>query len=118
MDQEGPESVGRVLFTDTPLATPAPLLVTVMVNPMVSSADTASLSITSLSLHDALPISMDAEALSDPSLVVVTLAVLSTGELAAVRAVVHTAVFKAHSAPEAMSPKEQNRTPAEMEQRA
>src|SRR5439155_1479698 len=59
---------------------------------------------------------MEADALSDPSLVVVTLAVLSTGELAAVAEVVPEVMCTVKDAPEAMSPKEQDRTPAEMEQ--
>src|SRR5438874_650409 len=83
MDQEVPGSAGSGSLTDTPLAVPAPLLVTVMVNPMVSPAETGWLSAT-LAMSMAAPsTTMDAEALSDPSLVVVTLAVLSTGELAA-----------------------------------
>src|SRR5437763_347408 len=61
---------------------------------------------------------MESEALSDPSLVVVTLAVLSTGELAAVAEVVPEVMCTVKDAPEAMSPKEQDRTPAEMEHRA
>ena len=54
------------------------------------------------------------DALSDPSLVVVTFAVLSTGELAAVAEVVPEVMCTVKDAPEAMSPKEQDRTPAEM----
>src|SRR2546428_64904 len=59
---------------------------------------------------------MESDALSDPSLEVVTLAVLSTGELPAVAEVVGEEMRTANAAPEAMSPKEQDRTPAEMEQ--
>src|SRR5256884_8681 len=116
MDQEVPGSVGRVSFTFTLWATPAPLLVTVMVNPMGSPADTVWLSAT-LAMSMAAPsTTMEADALSDPSLVVVTLAVLSTGELAGVAEVVREEMCTVKTAPEAMSPKEQDRTPAEMEQ--
>src|SRR5437763_1333163 len=88
MDQEVPASVGRASFRATLRAIPVPLLVTVTVNPMASPSETEALAadlVSSLSLHGALPIS---EAVSDPSLVVVTLAVLSTGEELAVAAVV------------------------------
>src|SRR2546427_506483 len=116
MDQEVPGSVGRVSLTDTPWATPAPLLVTVMVNPMGSPADTVWLSAT-LAMSMAAPrTTMESDALSDPSLEVVTLAVLSTGELPAVAEVVGEEMCTVSTAPEAMSPKEQDRTPAEMEQ--
>src|SRR2546430_7753017 len=61
---------------------------------------------------------MEADALSDPSLVVVTLAVLSTDVCTAVTVEVREAMCTVKDAPEAMSPKEQDRTPAEMEHRA
>src|SRR5438874_2470829 len=88
MDQEVPASAGRASFRATLRAIPVPVLVTVRVNPMASPSETYVLSadlatsMAALSLHAALPI------LSDPSLVVVTLAVLSTGEDPAVAAVV------------------------------
>src|SRR5947208_3281688 len=59
---------------------------------------------------------MEKEALSDPSLEVVTLDVLSTGELAGVAEVVPEVMCTVKDAPEAMSPKEQDRTPAEIAQ--
>src|SRR5207244_13484634 len=59
---------------------------------------------------------MESDALSDPSLDVVTLAVLSSGELDGVAEVVSEEMCTVKNAPEAMSPKEQDRTPAEMEQ--
>src|SRR5439155_696446 len=116
MDQVVPVSAGSGSLTDTPLAVPAPLLVTVMVNPMVSPAETGELSAT-LAMSMAAPrTTMESDALSDPSLEVVTLAVLSTGELPAVAEVVGEEMCTVSTAPEAMSPKEQDRTPAEMEQ--
>src|SRR2546428_3918688 len=87
-----------------------------MVNPMVSPAETGELSAT-LAMSMAAPrTTMESDALSDPSLEVVTLAVLSTGELPAVAEVVGEEMCTVSTAPEAMSPKEQDRTPAEMEQ--
>src|SRR5438067_6041825 len=77
-----------VSFTDTPWATPAPLLVTVMVNPMGSPADTVWLSATLERKRAGPSTRNDSEAYADPSLMKVTLAVLSTGELAAVAEVV------------------------------
>src|SRR5439155_4605 len=93
------------------------MLVTVMVNPMGSPADTVWLSAT-LAMSMAAPnTTMESDPVSDPSLVVVTLAVLSTGELAAVAEVVGEEMCTVKEAPEAMSPNEQDRTPAEMEHR-
>src|SRR5436305_9355891 len=66
-------------------ALPVPLLVTVTVNPMASPAETEALSADLATSMAAPRTSTEAEAVSDPSLVVVTLAVLST------RAEVHTA---------------------------
>src|SRR5438093_937017 len=65
-------------------AIPVPLLVTVTVNPMASPADTEVLSAALATSMAAPRTSTEAEAKSDPSLVVVTLAVLSTGESLAV----------------------------------
>src|SRR5438128_2367944 len=116
MDQEVLWSVGSGLFTATLSGVQASLLAMVMVNPMGSPADTVWLSAT-LAMSMAAPsTTMEADALSDPSLEVVTLAVLSTGELAGVAEVVPEVMCTVKDAPEAMSPKEQDRTPAEMEQ--
>src|SRR5439155_302596 len=93
-----------------------PLLVTVMVNPMGSPADTVWLSATLEIGRAARRETVETDALSDPSLEVVTLAVLSTGELSAVAEVVAEEMCTVKDAPEAMSPKEQDRTPAEIEQ--
>src|SRR5213083_1353377 len=83
MDQEVPASVGRASFRATLRAIPVPLLVTVTVNPMASPAETEALSADLATSMAAPRTSTEAEAVSDPSLVVVTLAVLSTGEVAA-----------------------------------
>src|SRR5438034_644116 len=79
MDQETPGLQASRALTCTLLPNPAPLLVTVMVNPMVSPAETGELSATLATSMAAPSTTMEADALSDPSLVVVTLAVLSTG---------------------------------------
>src|SRR5437763_987187 len=116
MDQEVPASVGRASFRATLRAIPVPLLVTVTVNPTASTADTA------LSLHDALPIlaaprtSTEAEAVSDPSLVVVTLAVLSTGEEIGVAAVLSAVTGAAWMPPPAWYEEPQLRVPPAMAQ--
>src|SRR5438874_2723988 len=88
MDQEVPASVGRASFRATLRALRVPLLVTVRVNPMASPAETEGLSADLATSMAAPRTSTEAEAVSDPSLVVVTLAVLSTGEEPAVAAVV------------------------------
>src|SRR5438094_10665883 len=80
MDQEVPASAGRASFRATLRAIPVPLLVTVTVNPMASPAETEALSADLATSMAAPRTSTEAEAVSDPSLVVVTLAVLSTGE--------------------------------------
>src|SRR5204862_325181 len=69
-------------------AIPVPLLVTETVNPMASPAETEALSADLATSMAAPRTSTEAEAVSDPSLVVVTLAVLSTGEVVVVGAVV------------------------------
>src|SRR5947208_2546774 len=86
--QEVPASVGRASFRATLRAIPVPLLVTETVNPMASPAETEALSADLATSMAAPRTSTEAEAVSDPSLVVVTLAVLSTGEEVAVAAVV------------------------------
>src|SRR5436309_2727396 len=84
IDQDVPASVGSGSDTVTLRAVPAPLLVTTTVNPIVSPAETLVLSAV-LAMSIAAPRTpIEAEAESTPSLVVVTLAVLSTGESAAV----------------------------------
>src|SRR5439155_1204756 len=80
MDQKVPAWVGRASFRATLRAIPVPLLVTVRVNPMASPAETEGLSADLATSMAAPRTSTEAEAVSDPSLVVVTLAVLSTGE--------------------------------------
>src|SRR5438876_1233210 len=75
MDQEVPGSAGSGSLTDTPLATPAPLLVTVMVIRMGRVAEVEALAVP-LAMSMAAPrTTMESDALSDPSLEVVTLAV-------------------------------------------
>src|SRR2546429_330149 len=87
MDQEVPASVGRASFRATLRAIPVPLLVTETVNPMASPAETEGLSADVATSMAATTTSTEAEAVSDPSLVVVTLAALSTGEDPGVAAV-------------------------------
>src|SRR3989442_747612 len=58
---------------------------------------------------------MEADPLSDPSLVVATLALLSTRELAGLAEVDPELMGTVNNAPEAMFPKEEARTPAEIE---
>src|SRR5919204_475640 len=112
MDQEVPASVGRTSFRLTPWAVPAPLLVTVMVNPMGSPAETVWLSAVLATSMAAPRTSTESEAVSEPSLEVLTEAVLSAG----VAEVVPEEMCTVSTAPGAMSPKEQDRTPAEIEQ--
>src|SRR5438876_226041 len=88
MDQDIPAKAGRASFRATLRAIPVPLLVTVTVNPMASPAETEGLSADLATSMAAPRTSTEAEAVSEPSLVVVTLAVLSTGEEPAVAAVV------------------------------
>src|SRR5438034_11434502 len=88
MEKEVPASVGRASFRATLRAIPVPLLVTVTVNPMASPAETEALSADLATSMAAPRTSTEAEAVSEPSLVVVTSAVLSTGEEPAVAAVV------------------------------
>src|SRR5439155_1486116 len=103
MDQEVPASVGRASFRATLRAIPVPLLVTVRVNPMASPAETVVLSVDLATSIAAPRTSTEAEAVSDPSLVVVTLAVLSTVEEPAVAAVVGEELCTVLEAPPARS---------------
>src|SRR5439155_94298 len=88
MDQEVPASVGRVSVRATPLATPGPALETVTVNPIGSPAETVAESAV-LVMAMAAPSTVTlALACPEPSLEVLTVAVLSTGESAGVAEVV------------------------------
>src|SRR5947207_3117923 len=84
MDQEVPASVGSRSLTVTLRAVPVPPLVTTMENPMVSPAETLGASAVLAMSMAAARTSTEAEAESDPSLVVLTEAVLATGESACV----------------------------------
>src|SRR5437763_1443325 len=78
IDQLVPGLLGSVSLPVTLLSIPAPELVSVIVNPIWSPAETVAASST-LSLHDALPISTtEASSWPLPSLEVLTVAVLST----------------------------------------
>src|SRR5437764_667083 len=88
MDQEVPERESTRLISSHRRTMSAALLFTVTVNPMASPAETEALSADLATSMAAPRTSTEAEAVSDPSLVVVTLAVLSTGEEVAVAAVV------------------------------
>src|SRR2546423_17740 len=88
MDQEVPASVGRASFRPTLRAIPVPLLVTETVNPFFFLMIRRPPRSTLFPYTTLFRSSTEAEAVSDPSLVVVTLAVLSTGEDPAVAAVV------------------------------
>src|SRR5438094_4272274 len=85
-DLEVPASAGRASFRATLRAIPVPLLVTVRVNPMASPAGSEEHTSELQSPYAAVCRLTQAETVSDPSLVVVTLAVLSTGEEPAVAA--------------------------------
>src|SRR5205823_14837490 len=99
MDQEVPASAGRASFRATLRAIPVPLLVTETVNPMASPAETEALSADLATSMAAPRTSTEAEAVSDPSLVVVTLAVLSTGEELAVAAEIGRASCRERGSP-------------------
>src|SRR5437870_336359 len=116
MDREVPASVGRASFRATLRAIPVPLLVTETVNPMAAPTQTGGVSGV---LATAMPISRtstEAEAVSDPSLVVVTLAVLSTGEDPAVAAEIGRASCRERVATPAGSEGPQLRVPPAMAQ--
>src|SRR5438093_228073 len=116
MDQDSPALVGRGSSTIRPWAVPAPPLCMVMPKPRGSVALTLGASAV-LAMSMAAPrTSMESEALSEPSLVVVTLAVLSTGEVAAVAEVVPEVMCTVKEAPGARSTGPQDRTPAAMAQ--
>src|SRR6266540_451838 len=103
MDQEVPESVGRASVRWVPRAMPAPLLVTVMVNPMPSPAETEGSSAVLATSMAAPWTSTEALATSAPSFNVATAAVLSTGELPAVAAVVGETTWTLNVPPGARS---------------
>ena len=106
-----PASVGSVSVTETPLATPGPLLVTVIVKPIGSPADTEPVSATfSMSMEAPRTITWSVS-VSEPSLVVVTDAVLETGLSGTVSLVVGLEMWIVRTWPEARSPNEQVRTP-------
>src|SRR5204863_8845126 len=83
LDPEVPGSVGSASFTVTFFASPAPLLDPLSFPTRRSSDLTGELSATLATSMAAPRTTMESDALSDPSLEVVTLAVLSTGELPA-----------------------------------
>src|SRR5204862_6847906 len=87
MDQEVPASAGRASFRATLRAIPVPLLVTETVNPMASPAETEALSADLATSMAAPRTSTEAEAVSDPSLVVVKIGRASCREGVAVAAV-------------------------------
>src|SRR5438094_208867 len=88
MDQEVPASAGRASFRATLRAIPVPLLVTDRKSTLLNSSHRTTSYAVFCTKMAAPRTSTEAEAVSDPSLVVVTLAVLSTGEEPAVAAVV------------------------------
>src|SRR5437764_2660 len=118
MDQVVPSWAGRQTLYDGDWSSAVWSLDMVMVNPMVSPAETGELSAT-LAMSMAAPrTTMRSEERRVGKEGVVTLAVLSTGEITAVPEVVGEEMCTVSNAREAMSPKEQDRTPAEMEHRA
>src|SRR5438093_999903 len=88
MDQEVPASAGRASDRKSVGEGKGVVLVAVTVIQKASPAETEALSADLATSMAAPRTSTEAEAVSDPSLVVVTLAVLSTGEELAVAAVV------------------------------
>src|SRR5438270_36349 len=103
MNQEVPGSVGSGSLTDTPLATPAPLLVTVMVNPMGSPDETVGLSATlAMSMSFFFTMRQPPGSTLFPYTTLFR-SVLSTGELAGVAEVVPEVMCTVKDAPEAMS---------------
>ncbi len=112
MVQLVPASVGSVSVTATPLATPGPLLVTVMVKPMGSPAETDAASATFSMSIEAPSTTTWSVSVSVPSLVVVTTAVLTTGLAATVSLVVGLVMWTVRTWPCARSPRLQDRMPA------
>src|SRR5438874_614415 len=88
MDKEVPASVGRASFRATLRAIPVPLLVTETVNPMASPAETEGLSADLATSMAAPRTSTEAEAASDPSSLSLHDALPISGEDPAVAAVV------------------------------
>src|SRR5438094_516685 len=116
MDQEVPASVGRASFRATLRAIPVPLLVTVSVYSSGRRHTSAYGDWSSDVWSSALRTSTEAEAVSDPSLVVVTLAVLSTGEELRSEERRVGKECRAWGAPPAWTEREQLRGPAAMAQ--
>src|SRR5439155_1577572 len=116
MVQLSPASVGRVSVITTPLATPGPALDTVIVKPMASPAETVATSATLVMPMLAASTVTLALAWRDPSLEVVTTAVLWTGESAGVAEVVGLVRCTCTEAPAARVPMVQVRTPEPIEQ--
>src|SRR4051794_16832135 len=109
-----PASVGIGSVTVTPLATPGPLLVTVIVKPIVSPAETDGASATFSMSIEAPSTTTWSVSSSEPSLVVVTWAVLTTGLSATVALVVGLVMCTVRTWPEARSPRLQVRVPMAM----
>src|SRR3954452_13662694 len=96
-----PASVGSVSETVTPLASPGPLLVTVIVKPILSPADTEPASATFSMSIEAPSTTTWSVSSSEPSLVVLTWAVLITGLAATVALVVGLVMWTVRTCPEA-----------------
>src|SRR5205823_6523583 len=114
--QDVPASVGRASVTATLRAVPVPPLVTVIVNPIASPAETEALSATLAMSIVAQFTVMSAEASATPSLAVATVAELWT--VPQVAEVVGEEMWTETDAPEARSPKLHVSTPKVIEQPA
>src|SRR5438067_2007401 len=116
MDQEVPASVGRASFRATLRAIPVLLLAEVSIRPRdVTGVQACSSPILATSMA-APRTSTEAEAVSDPSLVVVTLAVLSTGEIGRASCRERVERWVVEEAPKARSEGPQLRVPPAMAQ--
>src|SRR5437763_244218 len=116
MDQEVPASAGRASFRATLRAIPVPLLVSVTVNRMASPAETEGLSADLATSMAAPRTSTEAEAVSEPSLVVVARKSVAKGEEAAVGAGGGEEKCTGEGAPPARSEGPQLRGPPAMAQ--
>src|SRR3954454_3974442 len=114
MVQLVPASVGIGSVTVTPFASPGPLLVTVIRKPIASPAETDGASATFSMSIEAPSTTTWSVSSSEPSLVVVTWAVLTTGLSATVALVVGLVMCTVRTWPEARSPRLQVRVPAVM----
>src|SRR5438874_1752467 len=101
MDQEVPASAGRASFRGSVGEMSVLQLGREMVCPLLFQNENEALSADLATSMAAPRTSTEAEAVSDPSLVVVTLAVLSTGEAVAVAAVVGDDRFTVSATPQA-----------------